>query len=313
MRDANLEGADLSSAKLAGADFTRSKLQGALLSRGKMQGAVLSGAQLQGADISKSQLQGAILIDTQLQGSDLINANLSGALLGYVQLQGASLDRAVLQDIVLRHGSAWRLTASQADFTNALVEDADFEADPPCAVIPGTLALSISCKWAGQKPQFTWLQWVEFWRNQIPDSSEYYAAGRRLSRLIRDADPAGTTDLARIWENLHNPDLARAAKRLGDLACERNNGSGIANRLVSSLHAAVGATTRLRSVDGCARLRHTGARPRKAACRRTCLPRRRGPGQYREGAACIVFANEHTGSRRSPCRGQHVGSCRSGA
>jgi hypothetical protein len=115
------------------------------------------------------------------------------------------------------------------------VEDPDFGGDPPCA-IQANLDLSISCKWAAQKPAVAWPQWVEFWQNQIPAGSEHDAADDRgLSRLTLDADPAETANLVHIWENLHNPDLVRVAKRLGDLACEAKNGSGIANRLVHSM------------------------------------------------------------------------------
>ena len=92
LRDAVLEGADLSYANLRGADLRYASLSYTDLRGADLSGANLAGADLRGADLRvRASLRGADLWDANLSGADLRGADLWGANLEGVNLQGANL------------------------------------------------------------------------------------------------------------------------------------------------------------------------------------------------------------------------------
>lgn len=110
-QDAQLQGANLASAKLQNSNFRNANLQGATLWLAQLQNAQFDGAQMQstnllyaqmqGANLSFAKLQAAELWFTQLQGADLFNADLHGANLISAELQGAKLKEANLQGTLI--------------------------------------------------------------------------------------------------------------------------------------------------------------------------------------------------------------------
>ena len=103
---------------LQGACLREANLQGANLSWANLQGAYLRNANLQGADLVWANLQGANLREANLQGADLQCANLQDAeLAGGANLQGAKLSRANLQNADLRGAKL-----QSATFMMALVD-----------------------------------------------------------------------------------------------------------------------------------------------------------------------------------------------
>ncbi|MER5325836.1 pentapeptide repeat-containing protein [Streptosporangium roseum] len=86
---ANLDGADLRSAKLLYADLRSAKLRNADVRNADLTGAILAGADLTRADLSGAILAGeADLTGTNLAGADLTEADLSGADLTGADLRG---------------------------------------------------------------------------------------------------------------------------------------------------------------------------------------------------------------------------------
>jgi uncharacterized protein YjbI with pentapeptide repeats len=104
IRDANLQGADLSKAKfreshLEGANLSESNLIFAKLGGAWLQEADLTGANLQIAELQGSYLDGATLINTNFRDSNLksasfIEADLRNSDLQFAKLSGAKLIRA---------------------------------------------------------------------------------------------------------------------------------------------------------------------------------------------------------------------------
>lgn len=87
--NAQLPGANLSSAVADHASFRRADLSGALLRRAALRGADFSHADLRYAHLSGALLQGAVL-----RGADFSGADLSGADLRHADLRNARYDAA---------------------------------------------------------------------------------------------------------------------------------------------------------------------------------------------------------------------------
>lgn len=73
LRNAYLEGADLTGAWFMGSNLSNARLVGADLTKALLGHAVLTNADLRGADLSSADLSKAVLIDADLRGADLDN------------------------------------------------------------------------------------------------------------------------------------------------------------------------------------------------------------------------------------------------
>lgn len=130
-RDHITGGINLSGTQFQGANLERAQLQSARLSGTHFQAANLRHADLQGALLEGAQLQGAFLWGAQLQGAWLVSAQLQRASLGEAQLQGASLVRAQLQDaelqqVQLQGADLWGAHFEGCSLTRANLHEVDF-------------------------------------------------------------------------------------------------------------------------------------------------------------------------------------------
>lgn len=138
MRDARLEGADLSEATLRLGDLEQVRADRAILvgariedcsaRAARLDGADLSGASLTATDLSRASLRGACLQGVSALGADLRGADLRGARLG-----GASLAEADLRGADLREADLTNTDLSGADLRGALGLD---PASPGCGIAP---------------------------------------------------------------------------------------------------------------------------------------------------------------------------------
>jgi uncharacterized protein YjbI with pentapeptide repeats len=126
LRNAKLQGADLSSCDLSGVNLSSADLRGANFENAMLQGARLpwrsgllegvklagaegwvpadkdlSNAKLKGADLSKAKLQGAMLKGADLSKCNLSGADLTGADLREAKLEGTNLFDATLCAAIL--------------------------------------------------------------------------------------------------------------------------------------------------------------------------------------------------------------------
>lgn len=102
LRDAKLEGADLSLTKLGGADLMGADLRGADLKGADLRSAKLKEADLRGARLWSAKLINAGLICAKLEGADLPYAKLMGAVLWSADLSRAKLQHADLRSALLK-------------------------------------------------------------------------------------------------------------------------------------------------------------------------------------------------------------------
>ncbi|MFW5678276.1 MAG: pentapeptide repeat-containing protein, partial [Rhodosalinus sp.] len=131
LRDANLQGFDLTSALFNGAHLDGAQLQGANLSRAQLQGARLVCAQLQGTVLNRARLQSARFDNAQLQGARLERTQLQGAnfyraLLHEVRLEWAQLQRASLSGAQLQRANFARAKLQRAVLGGAQLQGANF-------------------------------------------------------------------------------------------------------------------------------------------------------------------------------------------
>ncbi|MFI0487472.1 pentapeptide repeat-containing protein [Actinomadura sp. 9N215] len=102
LRQADLDGADLSLTDFSGANLrdarlVRAELAGARMSGTDLRGAGLSGTDLRRSDLNHAELGGADLGDAVLRGAQMTGADLRGAILDNADLRGAILVRADLR------------------------------------------------------------------------------------------------------------------------------------------------------------------------------------------------------------------------
>jgi hypothetical protein len=111
LRDAQLQGADLSYVRLQGTDLKSAKLQGAILKEANLGPAPGSrwrgGANLRDANLTRADLTGAILDRAILTGAVLDGAILDGAILTGAVLDGAILDGAILDGAIWSRSTRW--------------------------------------------------------------------------------------------------------------------------------------------------------------------------------------------------------------
>ena len=105
LRDAHLDGANLTEAHLDGANLFEAHLDGAGLWKAHLDGADLLGAHLEGARLWETHLDGADLQQAHLEGAGLFGARLDGANLLLAHLDGANLHECKMRGTGLRMGS----------------------------------------------------------------------------------------------------------------------------------------------------------------------------------------------------------------
>ena len=86
-----MSGAVLIEADLSGANLTSANLAGAILREVNLAGANLTGANLAGANLTAANLKGVNLDGAKLSGANLTGANLKGVSLEGVELKGVNL------------------------------------------------------------------------------------------------------------------------------------------------------------------------------------------------------------------------------
>lgn len=120
LKQACLNGTDLSQVRLRGADLMTANLNGANLARSDLRGTNLSGANLDEAFLVDADLTEAAMGGAHLHNSFATAANLSIANLNNADLTGASLSDANLSGASLRLANL-----AGADLTDADLHDAD--------------------------------------------------------------------------------------------------------------------------------------------------------------------------------------------
>ena len=125
LRDANLDGADLSGAALKGSDLSRANLERSDLSHANLDGADLSDANLERSNLFRANLKGSDLSCANLEGAYLFHANLDGADLSGAALEGsnlsdANLERANLSDASLDGANLGLTIINGTNFTDAV-------------------------------------------------------------------------------------------------------------------------------------------------------------------------------------------------
>jgi uncharacterized protein YjbI with pentapeptide repeats len=126
LRDADLNGAELTGARLEGAYMTGVHLDEAWLRTAHLEGAWLPRAYLRKANLAEAVLNGANLSDAHLERAllrraQLEEANLAGARLDKTNLSGANLRRANLRGAYLA-GAQLSADLGEADLTGAHLE-----------------------------------------------------------------------------------------------------------------------------------------------------------------------------------------------
>ncbi len=152
LRNANLEGADLSNSNL-----TQTKFESTRLSRADLSGSVLeeaefyfadlfaanlsetegsrasfSGANLQDAQLQNAEFEGSHFSDADLQGTNMVGANLTGAWLIRTQLAGANMAEVDLKKTKIRSADflfarVFGSPQSVSSLHGAVIEDVKFE------------------------------------------------------------------------------------------------------------------------------------------------------------------------------------------
>jgi uncharacterized protein YjbI with pentapeptide repeats len=127
LRDANLEGVNLSDAHLEKADLRGVYLNGANLSRAHLEKVDLQNAHLEGAYLSNAHLEGANLCWAELNEADLHDAFLEAADLHEAQMSKANLSRAHLEGAHLNGACLKEADLYNAHFTEADLRDVHLE------------------------------------------------------------------------------------------------------------------------------------------------------------------------------------------
>ena len=96
MKDAKLNGVDLSNARLANVDLRGTDLRGANLSGADLTSARFEGADLAGSDLRGANLSGADLTSVRFEGADLAGSDLRGATYDVEQIKSANIEDALL-------------------------------------------------------------------------------------------------------------------------------------------------------------------------------------------------------------------------
>ncbi|MET7398795.1 pentapeptide repeat-containing protein [Dactylosporangium sp. NPDC005572] len=122
LRDAVLDGVDLTQADLTGADLQGASLRGADLTQADLGGADLRGAHLDDADLTQADLSGSDARGTSFRGADLSQADLIGADLREADFITASVIQADFTEADLRGAQTWWTLSIQATVSGTKVD-----------------------------------------------------------------------------------------------------------------------------------------------------------------------------------------------
>jgi uncharacterized protein YjbI with pentapeptide repeats len=257
LQQAQMQGANFSFAKLQGADMSIASMFGADMAWSNMQGADLSLADLHGANLESAELHAANLSFAKLYGANLSFSKLHGANLAFAKLQAANLHGAQLPVADMRQVSLWHTVPPDSGaIVNAdLAETSDkpFSKDDRLALLEvvnniepdwvqdyvrGELELLINRKVSNNWASSEELQhWRDLAAGNVPSDPERYkiVVSDRLSNMAcADKSDVGylinavahralsqfNGDIARVYDNLHNPRCKAGAKLQNDLALQ---------------------------------------------------------------------------------------------
>ncbi len=117
LRDASLEGANLTYAKLEGVDFESANLNGAKLNGAKLNNAILKHTNLRNAKLNGTSFNSVKLYYVDLENAELKSSNFDSAI----------LERANLENVELNGASFNSVRLDFVDLENANLENADLE------------------------------------------------------------------------------------------------------------------------------------------------------------------------------------------
>nr|WP_321572566.1 pentapeptide repeat-containing protein [Parafrankia colletiae] len=122
---ASLKESDLTGAQMGAANLTRTRLDWAILTDARLANAILADAQLGGARLVDALLDGAVLVGAQLGGADLtdarlVRADLTNARLVRTNFTDARLGEADLTGAQMRGAKLVRTRLDGADLTGAV-------------------------------------------------------------------------------------------------------------------------------------------------------------------------------------------------
>ena len=127
MKEARLEGANLTASVLKRADLSNARLQGAILDQVNLQKARLRHANLEDAALMNASLEGTDLFSANLNRANLFDASLEGAKLRSAQLVSADLPDAKLQGADLSGANLRRANLVRSSFEGAELQNADLQ------------------------------------------------------------------------------------------------------------------------------------------------------------------------------------------
>lgn len=137
--DANLAGADLVRADFSGSNLEDADLTKAYLWKANLNGSSMFGAKLGGADLHESQMSEVRLDEADLKDARLDHADLSGSSLFRVNLSGADLFWANLSGADFKFAD---VSKAKLDFANLTNASYDPQSEPPDPYVVGIVGLS---------------------------------------------------------------------------------------------------------------------------------------------------------------------------
>ena len=216
--NANLSGADLSSAF-----FMRANLTGA-----NLQGAILTGTWLDEANLTQANLTGVNLTKTTLSNSRLPYVNLTGAILTGLNFSYLDLYDAKLRDALLKQANLSRANLTNADLTSADLTGADlgytklYGANLTSAVLESTHMEFATLSQANLSSAY--LEWANLTRADL--SGANLAKANLYSATLTEAD-LSSSDLS--GANLSKANLSAARLSRANLTGAKLTGADLTN------------------------------------------------------------------------------------
>ena len=113
-----MEGAGLRNARMEGTDLSFARMEGAILAGARMEGTSLSDARMEGAGLRNARMEGAILVGARIEGAVLRGARIEGTFLWHTRMEGANLSGAQMEGAIL-----WNTRIEGADLSGARMDE----------------------------------------------------------------------------------------------------------------------------------------------------------------------------------------------